>query len=128
MQHNPYNARMSSVSNDQEQGPSGPTATILEAIVRQLCVSATYNRTRMILAPHILFTRGDALYVDALVVSRENMLPREAKIGTFKLDGLGDLAITQRAFTPSNLFDAELEKYAGTTLMAIDPAEAAAAA
>lgn len=108
------------------QGPSGPTATILEAIVRMRCVSATYNRTRMILAPHILYTRAGALYADAYIVSRENMLPKEEKIGTFKVDGLSELAITQRDFAPSNLFDAGADKYAGTTLMAIEPQEQAA--
>ena len=91
------------------------------------CVSATYNRKRMILAPHILYFRGGGLYTDALVVSRENMLPREAKIGTFKLDGLSELAITQRSFGPSDLFDPELDKYAGA-VMAIDPSHEAVAA
>ena len=99
---------------------------MFEAVVRQRCVSATYNRTRMVLAPHILFTRGDALYCDALVVSRENMLPREAKIGTFKVDGLSELALTQRNFEPSPLFDPTLDKYVGTTLMTIELQEQAA--
>jgi hypothetical protein len=110
---------------DQNDGPSGPAATILEAIVRMRCVSATYNRKRMILAPHIAYLRGAALYVDALVISRENMLAREAKIGTFKLDGLSEVAATQRGFTPSNLFDPSLDKYA-TAVMAIEPETAAA--
>ncbi|WP_448664459.1 hypothetical protein ACG3SL_07225 [Sphingomonas sp. CJ20] len=101
--------------------PSGPTPTVLEAIVRLLCVSATYNRTRMILAPHILYTRNGALYVDAFVVSREGMLPREPKMGVFKLDGLNDLTLIQRAFEPSDLFEPEAAKYAGVTLMAIEP-------
>lgn len=116
------------LSDDSDrQGPSGPTATILEAIVRQLCVSATYNRTRMVLAPHILFTRAGALYCDAYIVSRENMLPREEKIGTFKVDGLSELVLTQRSFAPSPLFDPSLDKYDGTALMAIEPQEQAAA-
>lgn len=117
---------MSTPENPQ-QGPSGPTATILEAIVRMRCVSATYNRKRMILAPHILYTRNGGLYADALVVSRENMLPREEKVGTFKVDGLGELAITQRAFSQSSLFDPTLDKYRGTMLMMIEPEEAVAA-
>lgn len=109
------------VEAERPDAPTGPTATVLEAIVRQLCVSATYNRTRMILAPHILYTRNGALYVDADIVSREGMLPREPKIGVFKLDGLNDLQLIQRPFTPSPLFDAEAEKYAGVTLLAIEP-------
>jgi hypothetical protein len=101
--------------------PTGPTPTVLEAIVRQRCLSATYNRTRMVLAPHILYTRNDALYVDALVVSREGMLPREPKLGTFKLDGLNELKLTGREFEISELFEPEAEKYAGTALMMVEP-------
>ncbi|RYD61880.1 MAG: hypothetical protein EOP58_14080 [Sphingomonadales bacterium] len=117
---------MAAADSPAEQVPTGPIPTMFEAVVRRLCVSATYNRTRMILAPHILFTRGDALYVDAFIVSRENMLPREAKIGTFKIDGLSELALTQRSFEQSTLFDPTLDKYRGTTLMAIEPQEQAA--
>ncbi|RYD90198.1 MAG: hypothetical protein EOP61_30080, partial [Sphingomonadales bacterium] len=65
---------MTSTEVQESEGPSGPTATVLEAIVRMRCISATYNRKRMILAPHIAYLRGGGLYVDALVVSRENML------------------------------------------------------
>ncbi|RYD58082.1 MAG: hypothetical protein EOP60_03505 [Sphingomonadales bacterium] len=109
----------------ETEGPTGPTATILEAIVRQLCVSATYNRKRMILAPHIAYLRAGGLYVDALVVSRENMLAREEKIGTFKIDGLSELLLTQRAFIASDLFEPDQDKYA-TPVMAIEPQEQAA--
>ncbi|RYG85862.1 MAG: hypothetical protein EON59_11310 [Alphaproteobacteria bacterium] len=109
-----------------QDGPSGPTATVLEAIVRQLCVSGTYNRKRMILAPHIAYLRAGGLYVDALVISRENMLAREEKIGTFKIDGLSELALTQRPFAASDLFDPTLDKYA-SAVMAIEPQEAVAA-
>ncbi len=106
---------------ERPDGPSGATPTVLEAIVRQLCLSATYNRTRMILAPHILYTRNAALYVDAFVVSREGMLPREPKMGVFKLDGLNDLQLLQRPFEASDMFEPEAAKYAGVTLMAIEP-------
>ncbi len=109
-----------------QQAPTGPTATILEAIVRQLCVSATYNRKRMILAPHIAYLRGGGLYVDAWIVSRENMLALEERIGTFKLDGLSELAITQRRFAPSKLFDHSLDKYTGAAIVAIEPEARAA--
>ena len=109
------------VAPTEAAAPVNHTPMVFEAIVRLKCLSATYNRTRMILAPHILYTRGDALYADALVVSRENMLPREAKIGTFKIDGLSELALTQRIFEQSELFDPTLEKYIATTLMVIEP-------
>ena len=110
-----------------EPAPANNTPIVLEGIVRQRCLSATYNRTRMILAPHILYTRHGALYMDALVVSREGMLPREEKIGTYKLDGLKDLAVLEREFAISALFDASLDKYQGETLMMVEPQQAAAA-
>lgn len=104
--------------------PPLATPIVLEGIVRQRCLSSSYNRTRMILAPHILYTRDGKLYVDALVVSRENMLPREDKIGTFRLDGLKELKILDRPFEISGLFDPALPKYAGETLMVVEPATA----
>lgn len=118
---------MSTTLDQANEGPTGPTATVLEAIVRMRCISVTYNRKRMILAPHIMYLRNGGLYTDALVISRENMLPREPKMGTFKLDGFTDLAITQRQFVESDLFDPSLDKYVGTAIMAIEPDTAVAA-
>lgn len=106
---------------DRAESSPNPTPIILEGIVRQKCLNAFYNRTRMVLAPHILYTRGGALYVDAQVVSRDFLVPREEKFGTFKLDGLRDLALTDRDFAISRLFLPESEKYAGTALMAVEP-------
>jgi hypothetical protein len=116
-----------SLEPDPAPTPVNNTPTVLEGIVRQRCLSATYNRTRMILAPHILYTRHGALYMDAAVVSREGMLPREEKMGTFKLDGLKDLAVLEREFAISGLFDPALEKYQGETLMIVEPQAPAAA-
>ena len=99
--------------------PANPTPIVLEGIVRQRCLNAIYNRTRMVLAPHILYMRGDALYVDAQIISREFVIPREEKIGTFKIDGLKNLALTERSFTISKLFERDAEKYA-SALMAVE--------
>lgn len=110
-----------SVPNTVTEAPINNTPFVLEGIVRLRCLQVTYNRTRMIIGPHILYTRNDSLYADALVVSREGMLPREPKIATFKVDGLREVSVLDRAFDISPLFDAELEKYAGVTLMAIEP-------
>ena len=111
---------------NEADSPANPTPIVLEGIVKQLCLTATYNRTRMVLAPHILYTRGGALYVDARVVSRDFVIPREEKIGTFKVDGLKGLTLTDRRFEISPLFLPESAKYAGTTLMAVEPAEVSA--
>jgi hypothetical protein len=62
--------------------------------------------------------------MDAAVVSRDFIVPREEKFGTYKLDGLKGLAITEREFRISSLFLPESEKYDGQTLMKVEPATA----
>jgi len=108
------------VSAAVTEAPVNNTPFVLEGIVRLRCLQVTYNRTRMIVAPYILYTRNDSLYADAQIVSREGMLPREPKIATFKVDGLKEVSVLDRAFEISDLFDAELDKYAGTTLMKVE--------
>lgn len=111
------------MSNDiADDQAVNPTPIVMEGIVRQRCVTATYNRTRMVLAPHILYMRGGALYMDAAVVSRDFIVPREDKFGTYKLDGLKGLALTERDFRISSLFLPESEKYEGQTLLKVEPA------
>ncbi|MFL9842071.1 hypothetical protein ABS767_13955 [Sphingomonas sp. ST-64] len=114
-------------TEDGAAAPANSTPIVLEGIVRQRCLNAIYNRTRMVLAPHILYMRGGSLYVDAQVISRDFIMPREEKFGTFKLDGLKELALTDRVFRISSLFLPESEKYVGTALMAVEPGEPVAA-
>ena len=86
--------------------------TMLGAALRSLtCVRAVYNRNTILLAPHALFRRNDDLFVDGVVIERDGQPPREPKLGTFKLDGLKDLAPATARFEPSPLFDPEAEKY-----------------
>ena len=108
-----------------QTAPTGPVPTIFEAIVRMRCLAATYNRTDVTLAPHIIYTRHDDLFVDGVVVERDGKPPRELKVGTFKLAGLGDVRLTARAFFASPLFQPGDPKYGpehgGAALMAIEP-------
>ncbi len=92
---------------------------VLEAIARGTCIEAVYNRMRVTLAPHILYTRHDELYVDAVTVARDGRPPREVKMGAFKLDGLHDLALADQPFAREPIFDPAEDKYAGVTLFAI---------
>lgn len=105
----------------QEPAPMTGVPTIFEAIVKQLCVTATWNRDKVVLAPHVIYTRHGELFVDAITVARNNMLPRGAKLGTYKLAGFGDLKLTSRAFVPSALFEPEAERYEGVKLMTVEP-------
>lgn len=95
-------------------------AVVIEAIARQLCVTATYNRTRVVLAPHILYTRHEALFIDAVTLERDGQPPREPRLGSFKLDGLGAVALHDRRFDVSELYARETERYAGTALFAVE--------
>jgi WYL domain len=93
---------------------------ILEAIARQKCLFATYNRSAFKLAPYILYTRHGELYVDAVAVKRDGLPPREIKLGTFKVAGLSDVAVDDERFSAQPIFDPAAAKYDGTTLFAIE--------
>ncbi|MET0180852.1 MAG: hypothetical protein ABW194_10290 [Novosphingobium sp.] len=95
-------------------------AVVIEAIARQLCVTATYNRSRVVLAPHILYTRHESLFIDAVTLERDGQPPRELRLGSFKLDGLGAVALDERRFNVSELFEPATERYAGTALFAVE--------
>ena len=42
-----------------------PSKELFEGVALKKCVAATYNNTAFKLAPHILYTRHDEMYVDA---------------------------------------------------------------
>jgi hypothetical protein len=92
---------------------------VFEAIARRLCVDAVYNRMTMRLAPHILYTRHDDLFVDAVTLSRDGQPPREIKIGAFKLAGLRDMTVSETPFVPQRVFDANDVKYRDVTLFTV---------
>lgn len=93
--------------------------TVLEAIALRKCLEATYNRTRIRFAPHILYTKHDQLYLDGVTLERDGKPPREIKVGAFKLDGLNDLLLTDREFEPQHVFNPDEPKYQGSTLFAV---------
>jgi hypothetical protein len=93
---------------------------LLEAIALRKHVEAIYNRVAVKLAPHILYTRHDELFVDAVTVERDGQPPRELKLGTFKLAGLRDLALGDGRFLPQPFFDAADPRYAGVALFAVE--------
>lgn len=107
--------------NDEDrQADAAKTPVIFEAIVRQRCVTATYNRMNVLLAPHIVYTRHGDLFIDAVTIERDGGAPREEKVGTFKLAGLNDVALTDRMFAISLLFEPEAEKYEGAALIKVE--------
>jgi hypothetical protein len=91
----------------------------LEAIALKTSVEAVYNRMKLRLAPHILYTRHDELFVDAVTLERDGQPPREVRLGTFKLAGLREVALAGQPFQPATVFDPQQSKYAGVTLFAV---------
>ena len=108
--------------------PRTPNATIIEAIVRLRCVAATYNRAPVVLAPHVLYTRNDALYVDAITVTRDGLPPREPKMGTFKLDGLGAVELIEQGFVVSSIYNPAEPRYGDSQRFEVQRTDQRAAA
>ena len=105
---------------ESDPAPNGGAPVILEGIVRKTCVAATYNRMEVVLAPHVLLTKNDALYVAAATIERDGQPPREEKIGLFKLDGLVGLRRDGREFTTSTVYEAADERFGDAVLMAVE--------
>lgn len=100
---------------------------IFEAIALQKCLKVTYNKMVVTLAPHILYTRHDEMFIDAVTVDRDGRPPRELKLGTFKLVGLSDIVVMDDPFEAMHgLYDQNDDKYKGVTLFAVAPESAAA--
>lgn len=96
-----------------------PEQLLRRAIDRKLCFLAIYNNARVKLAPHILYTRHDDPFVDAMVVERGGKPPREVKLGTFKLAGLKEVRSTTTSFMPLPDFDPAAPLYEGATLQVV---------
>ncbi|MBL0924561.1 MAG: hypothetical protein IBJ12_08885 [Sphingomonadaceae bacterium] len=92
---------------------------LLEAIALKKCVTAVYNGVAMKLAPHILYSKNNALFIDAITLEKHGQPPREKKLGAFHLQGLNDLQIVDELFEPDELFEADAEKYEGVALFKV---------
>lgn len=93
---------------------------LFEAIALKKCITATYNSLAVKLAPHVLYTRHDELYLDAVTVERQGLPPRDIKVGAFKITGLKDVALTDQHFDRNVVFDFSAEKYADVTVFMIE--------
>lgn len=95
-------------------------AAILEAIALRRCLSATYNRLTLLLAPHVLYKRNDSYFIDAITLLRDGQPPREEKMGSYNLAGLSALAVSEQPFEEHPLFDRMDPKYRDSTLFMLD--------
>ncbi|QOT72288.1 hypothetical protein H5V43_03840 [Sphingobium fuliginis] len=96
-------------------------ALLSQAIRNQLCVRASYNRGMVILAPHILYTRHDAPFVDAVVIERNGGPPVEAKLASFRVAGLKSIAMTIEGFAPFAGLDLSDARYAERIVAQLEP-------
>lgn len=117
--HNMTDAGARPTLSIRTAAPRPSEDVVSEAIGRRTCVTATYNRTTIRLAPHVLYTRHDELFVDGATMERDGQRPREVKIGTFKLVGLAGVAATRVPFETFSGFDPADVKYEGVTLASV---------
>src|SRR5690606_38044602 len=100
---------------DASDQPLAPQDILCQAIAQKSCVTATYNKTQVVLAPHIVFTRHDEPFMRGITIERDGKRPAQLKLGTFRLTGLVDLKASPRRFVPSPLFLRDDLEYNGTT-------------
>ena len=93
-----HNENMSESSND-------PRLVLFEAIARKRAVTAEYNGVQMRLAPHVLFERRGDLFLSALNMTKNWRSEGDKRLGHFKLDGLGETALTEDSFDPLPSFE-----------------------
>jgi hypothetical protein len=76
----------------------------------------------MKLAPHILYSKHSALFMDAVILEKHGEARRDKKLGAFHLAGLNDVKLTDQPFEIDALFEPAAEKYQGSTIFVVDAA------
>jgi hypothetical protein len=84
---------------------------VRHAIEQQLGLRAAYNKGQLILAPHILYERGGALFLDAVVLERDGARPEGETLATFKLNALRDPVTIMEPVTIARTFDVRDARY-----------------
>jgi hypothetical protein len=82
-----------------------PQRLVIEAIALKRAITAEYNGTEMLLAPHLLFSRHDDLFLSALNLRKTWRSEEEMRLGAFKLDGLSNIALTDDTFESLSGFE-----------------------
>lgn len=97
---------------------------LCQAIAGKVCTTATHNRTKLVLAPHILYRRGtqEVPMLDAIVVERAGKPVKDAVLRTFTVSALSGLAVTDRPFVPSPSFKPDNRRYLNKTICAVEVA------
>lgn len=88
-------------------------------IEQQLGLRAAYKRGSIILAPHILYERGGALFLDAVVLERDGARPDGDALATFKLSTLRDPVTMMEPIAVARNFDAGDARYSGQVIASV---------
>lgn len=73
---------------------------VIEAIAKRLLLRADYNGAPLLLAPHQLFERHGDLHIGAINTAKVWKEGEALRLGSFKLAGLRNLALTADPFEP----------------------------
>lgn len=92
---------------------------LLEAIALKKCVTLVYNNVPMKLAPHVLYSKHNAVFIDAVILEKHGLSGHNKKLGAFHLSGLNELQLTDQPFEIDAVFKPAAEKYAGVTLFMV---------
>ncbi len=60
------------------------------------------------------------MHLDAVAHEKDGRIPREKKLGTFKVLGLSEMSLCEEGFEVEEVYEPEAEKYAGVTLFAVE--------
>lgn len=88
----------------ESESNSIPQRLVIEAIALKRAITAEYNGAEMLLAPHLLFSRHEDLFLSALNLRKTWRSEEEKRLGAFKLDGLSKIAVTDEPFEPLSGF------------------------
>lgn len=113
----PRPADIPPVSADQEGAEHQDI--LCQAIASRTCIRTIYNKKDVVLAPYIVYTRNDELFMRAVTIEHDGRPPRELKLGTFKLVGLGQVSMTTRQFTQQFHYNPRDAQYAGKTVCSL---------
>lgn len=106
--------------DDSPSADDREETVFLHAIAHQLCLRATYQRGQLIVAPHILYTRGEECFLDAVTIERNGERQSASQLETFRLAALKTPAITSEPFSPSSGFDVQDARYAEGVKAAVE--------
>ena len=73
---------------------SDPQDIIRTAIALRVCITASYNKRIVKLAPQGIVAKHDEPYLQAVTLEQAGAPPNSKRLGTFKIAGLTGLALT----------------------------------